>query len=79
MLCSILGVTEMIVLHSWGGRRKLLLKGPSSLDQIKGAASLRQHLRKGLVYLARLSSAGSSFFSPVEKFLSSLKCPGDAP
>lgn len=62
MLCSTLGVTEMIVLHSREGCRKL--NNPLSLTRIKGAASLWEHLRKGHIYLARLSSAGNSIDDP---------------
>lgn len=52
----------MIVLHSRGGCRKL--NDHLSLTRIKGAASLWEHLRKGHVHLAMLSSAGNSSDDP---------------
>lgn len=80
----------MIVLHSWGGCRMLLLKGSSFLGQDQRSSQSLVHLRKGHVYLARLSSAGSSIAVPWPRqelslsfgeigILSFLKCSMDAP
>lgn len=70
----------MIILHSWGGCRKLLLRGSSCLAQNQ-RSSQGSH-----VHLARLSAGSSIIFpwlrqellSPPRIKTGTCRCPGDA-